>query len=329
MKNFDWTRYWYSVEQGKANDEKGVSFDSEKGFLNEYDIKRGACQTLDNFENIHCLVMLGEPGVGKTVEIEKEFNRIKSKITTEENIDEVSKTQEDIQLKKQIESLYVNLGSIQDIFDLYKELFDSETFVEWLKNDYDLYLFLDGLDEALMQINVLTLKLSEKLKSLPNLKKERFFLRLSCRSLQWNELSEFQKFLQSFWKSTDDYQQLRIAPLSEQDVILAAESTGISNTSHFLDEIHDKNAEYFASDPTTLQMIINEFKQNSALSSDQFEIYEKGCRAYCEETSGRVETKRASSLIKEDKYRIAARIAALIIFSNKEAVWTAIDTGEH
>jgi hypothetical protein len=329
MKNYDWTRYWYLIEKDKTDSERGFLFDSEKGFLNEYDVKQETCKTLDHYENTHCLILLGEPGVGKSTEIIKEFERIKSKITNEERIEEVSELQEDVQLKKRVESLFVNLGSIQEIFDLYKELFESEIYIEWLKNDYDLYLFLDGLDEALTQINVLTSKLSEKLRAIPNLARHRLFLRISCRSLQWNDLGEFQKFLESFWNTSNDYQQLRLAPLSEQDVILAAISSEINNPNQFVAEIYNKNAEYFASDPTTLQMLINEFKKNSTLSSDQFEIYEKGCLAYCEETSGRVETGRASSLTKEEKYRIAARAAALIIFSNNESVWTTIDTGEH
>lgn len=319
MNSYNWTRYWYSFKED--------TFDSEKIFLDEYDIKYKRCLTLDAFEETPCLILLGEPGVGKSYELRKEFERIKSKIAADTNLVNHVAPAEDIQLKKDVDTKFLNLGSIEDVADLHKELFDSEIYVKWLAGDYNLYLFWDSLDEALMQIKTLTTKLAEKLKELPVLVRQRLYLRITCRPAEWNHLGEFQRVLVSIWNEPY-YRELRLAPLSALDVRHAA-SSGDIDSDKFMEEIYNKQAAYFASDPTTLQMLINEFKENSTLPSNQSDIFERGCLIYCEETSGRIEAGRARGLTKEEKFRIASRIASLIIFANKESVWNTIDTGEH
>lgn len=316
---YDWTRYWYS-----AADEK---FDSDKGFLNDFDIAFERCKVLEAFEGIPCLILLGAPGTGKSFEARREAKQLNLKSQSENDVRTLEAPVENAPSGIIVESLYVNLGSIQDIVDLYKELFESEIYGNWENGEHNLYLFLDSLDEALMQINTLTLKLFEKLNALPTEAIGRLFLRIACRPAEWTQHHEFQEKLMMIWNA-DQYLELQLAPLSENNVILAATANEIDEEI-FLREIYEKEIANFASDPTTLDMLMNEFKKNSSLPAEQSTIYEKGCLIYCEETAGRIEAGRATGLAKEEKLLIGGRIAALTTFCNKEAIWNAIDTGEH
>jgi hypothetical protein len=47
---------------------------------------------------------------------------------------------------------FVDLGLATDARDLRESLFDHPTFVAWVQRKHRLYLFLDALDEAKVQI---------------------------------------------------------------------------------------------------------------------------------------------------------------------------------
>jgi hypothetical protein len=243
------------------------------------------------------LILLGEPGMGKSKEIE----RICEAQIVDENNDK----------------LYFPLSSYGDENRLVREIFQSEEINQWKANKKNLYLYLDGLDEALLSIIPLALLLGDEIGKLP---KERLFLRIACRTAEWSNLSDLESKLKGIWKE-DKFKILQIALLQSKDVEIAAQAEKFDGKK-FLDEIYNKSATALASKPVTLQLLLNLFKKKSSLPNTQTELYEKGCLNYCEENNERRKAaKRIGNLMPEQKFRIASRIAALMIFGNKSSIW--------
>jgi hypothetical protein len=294
QKTYDWQRYWYKDENSPL---------IINGFLYIHEYTKDVF-TLDTVLDVSCLVLLGEPGMGKSREIEKVF---KNQIEDENN-----------------SKLYFNLSSYGDENRLVKDIFDSDKIKQWKEDSSNLYLFLDSLDEALLNINTLALLLADEIEKLP---KERLFLRIACRTAEWSNLSVLENKLKEIWRE-DRCQILQISPLQQKDVEIAAQSLSL-DAEKFLAEIFDKNVSALASKPITLQFLLNLFDKNKSLPSTQTELYEKGCLTLCEEKNERRKaSKRIGKLTPEQRLVISARIAALMIFGNKSSIWIGGITGE-
>ncbi|HSK72810.1 MAG TPA: hypothetical protein VK892_14005, partial [Pyrinomonadaceae bacterium] len=293
-KNYDWQRYWFS---------EGNSPLIINGFLYVHEYTKSVF-TLETLTDVSCLVLLGEPGMGKSNEIKKIYET--------QTIDENSK------------KLYFNLSSYGDENRLVRDIFDSDEIRQWKNASSNLYLFLDSLDEALLNINTIALLLADEIEKLP---KERLFLRIACRTAEWSTLSFLENKLKEIWKD-DKCQILQIAPLQQKDVEVAAQDENL-NAEKFISEIFNKSVSALASKPITLQFLLNLFGKNGSFPSTQTELYEKGCLTLCEEKNDRRKaSKRIGKLTPEERFVISARIAALMIFGNKSSIWIGGITGE-
>lgn len=292
--NYHWQRFWYKDEDSPI---------TINGFLYVHEYTKGVF-TLDSVSDISCLVLRGEPGMGKSREIEKKF---KTKTEDENN-----------------KKIYFNLSSYGDENRLIKDIFYSDKMKQWKESDSILYFFLDSLDEALININTLALLLADEIEKLP---KERLFLRIACRTAEWSNLSDLENKLKNVWKE-DKCQILQISPLQQKDVEIAAQSENLS-AENFLAEVFNKNVSALASKPVTLQFLLNLFRKNGSFPSTQTELYEKGCLTLCEEKNERRKaSKRIGKLTPEQRFVISARIASLMIFGNKSSIWISGITGE-
>lgn len=294
--NYDWKRYWHKF---------GDSPHIFSGFLYVSEYSKDVFN-LDSVSDTPCLILLGEPGMGKSKEIE----RIYETQIVDENTDKV----------------YSNLSSYGygDTERLIREIFQSDKINQWKANNTNLYLYLDSLDEALLGIDTLALLLADEIEKLP---KERLFLRIACRTAEWSNLSALENKLKGIWKE-DKCKILQIALLQSKDVEIAAKAENL-DSGKFLAEIYNKSATALASKPVTLQLLLGLFRKNSSFPNTQTELYEKGCLNYCEETNERRKAaKRIGKLTPEQRFRIASRIAALMIFGNKSSIWIGGTTGE-
>ena len=294
--NYDWKRYWHKF---------GDSPHIFNGFLQVSEYLKDVFG-LDVVSDTSCLVLLGEPGMGKSNEIERIY---KAQIVDENN-----------------DKLYFNLSSYGygDTERLVREIFQSDKINQWKVNNKNLYLYLDSLDEALLGINTLALLLVGEIEKLP---KDKLFFRIACRTAEWSNLSALENKLKEIWKE-DKLNILQIAPLQSKDVETAAQAENL-DSEKFLAEIYNKSATALASRPVTLQLLLNLFRKNSSFPNTQTELYEKGCLNYCEENNERRKaTKRIGNLTPEQRLIIASRIAALMIFGNKSSIWIGGTTGE-
>jgi hypothetical protein len=285
--NYDWKRYWHKF---------GNSPHISNGFLFVSEYLKDVF-SLDEVLDTSCLILLGEPGMGKSNEIERIY---KTQVVDENN-----------------DKLYFPLSSFGNEDRLVREIFQSDTINQWKSNNKNLHLYLDGLDEALLSINPLALLLADEIEKLP---KERLFLRIACRTAEWSNLSALEDKLKGIWKE-DKFKILQIALLQSKDVEIAAQTEKLESQK-FLAEIYDKNVSEFASTPFDLQFLLDIFNEKKSLPFTQKEIYEKGCLIKCEENNERRKAaKRIGKLKPEQKFRIASRIAALMIFGNKSSIW--------
>ncbi len=165
-KIFDWNRIW--IKRGDT-----IHYDNH-GFLrvlSEKDTWRPSTGCLYTNElaiklkGTQILVLLGEPGIGKTVEFKRLY----------QNEEEEFKLSGDIFLKFEL----IDFASDSS---LKEEIFANKNIENWKKTDKKLFLYLDGLDEGMLSISVLTKVLARELRKLPL---ERVFLCITCRSAVW------------------------------------------------------------------------------------------------------------------------------------------------
>jgi len=293
-KNYNWERFWY-----KAGSASRVS----TGFLEVYRLPSQKIIThpdavlFEEISKIPCLVMLGESGMGKTHTLDSERDSIPQK-------DKV---------------LFVNLGACGSELTLYKDLFNSADFIAWKQSTYSLHLFLDGLDECQSRIPNIGERIIIEFDKHKD-KLNRLFLRIACRTGSWGK--ELEQNLKKIWND-DAFGLYELAQLTADDVKLAATDNSI-NPDEFLAEIHHKQLVPLAARPVTLKLLLAEYQDvNKQLPSNQADLYLKGCQRLCRER-----TELRQQLIKLDEHQclaVAARIAAISVFTGRPVVWKGID----
>jgi predicted NACHT family NTPase len=296
---YGWKRFW-CPRSGTINLADG-------GYLYDPDAEWGkACNpdlvSLEAIADVPCLVLLGEPGIGKSQELDT------LKALTEKKIDNSSQV------------LELNLRSCTN---LKEDLFKDETFTDWLENSYHLHLFLDSLDEGLLSIPTLAAGLVDELKKSKYQNHiNRLHLRLACRTFVFPAILE--EGLKDVWKEAN-FAIYELAPLRRIDVIEAAKAEGFSSDD-FLKEVDQKNVVPLAIKPITLVFLLNTYrKHNGQFPPNQklHELYLEGCQELCAEPKDkeRHPLRSVSHLVLEKRLKIAARIAAITIFTNRFAIW--------
>ncbi|MEZ6049599.1 MAG: hypothetical protein R3C11_29270 [Planctomycetaceae bacterium] len=301
---YPWKRYWYPRGEKYRLSEHGYLVDplSQQGMYVNASLKQ-----LSEYDETNCLVLLGEPGIGKSTEFEAELNRVKEKL---------SETGD--------ECVFINLNVYQTDSRLIVDAFENESVKNWLDGENQLVLFFDSLDEGRLSIKQISTILSTELKKLKPYA-NRLKIRVACRTAEWSSILE--KALSEMWsKDSGHVHILELAPLSQQDVEIAVEANGMDSTD-FLKQVEKVAAEPFAFNPVSLDLLLQIYHQNKSLPSTSREIYSKGCLLLCEEVSEtRMEAKFTGNLTAEQRLRIASRIAACQIFSGQTIIGTSRTT---
>ena len=79
---------------------------------------------------------------------------------------------------------HVDLGAYEEGASLVGAIVESPAWRRWRESEDLLYLFLDGLDEALLHVKAIHKRLIAELKKLDG-DVARLRLRISCRSAEW------------------------------------------------------------------------------------------------------------------------------------------------
>lgn len=294
-----WQRFWYPHDKESNLHGGGYLIDplAENGkWLNPNVV------TFESIESIPCLVLLAEPGMGKTRTLRDiEFPRIKQVLESEGN-----------------KCLWVDLAECRSDYRLDKELIESDEIKQFPMANHQLHIFLDSLDEGPMSPTKLLeylIRFLRKTEVLNNLR--RLYLRLICRSSVWP--MDYQSKLRELW-AEDQVRVFKLAPLRGQDVEQFARVNKVDEK-RFLQELAQKQAVPFAATPATLQMLVSLYKRDGQFPSKQTELYEQGCLQLCEDTESRKELDVSGKISVNARMQIAGRIAVVTIFTDQPSVF--------
>jgi hypothetical protein len=201
--SFPWTRFWCPRD--------GALVLASDGFLLDPESPYGATANPDvvpfeRIESATCLVLLGEPGLGKSTALRQHRDGVEV---------EAAETGTAI--------LWKDLNAYQSEERLIRAVFEDSRFTAWAAGDGVLHLFLDSLDECLLRIDTLACLLSEELARFPI---SRLRLRLACRTAVWPALLEHR--LRELWgdAAVGVYE---LTPLRRRDVAEAAQASQIDD----------------------------------------------------------------------------------------------------
>lgn len=299
MKNirYQWKRYWVPYK----ND--GISL-TDHGFLEDPTGEFGKyvspnLATLEDLKKLGCLILVGEPGIGKSSEIKELYYA-----TAKESGDD--------------HALWIDLKDVMTPEGFISRLTNDPRYKNWSENNEPLYLFLDSFDEGTFSFprfaNAFSALLTDHHKNISNL-----YLRISCRTALWPSYMEGN--LVVLW-GEETCQTHELCPLTKKDVETALEAQGIDKQA-FLAEVYSKDASGLAGKPLTLKFLIDVFLENKGhLPDRKSEIYSRGCELLVQEPQAwkRVNPPVKPKLNLPQKIAVAERIAIATLVGGKPTI---------
>lgn len=297
--HYDWRRYWEAWEDERAAVPATnylPELDSE--WERRYD---DTLRTLDQLEHVPCLVLLGEPGIGKSTAVKAEAARLK-------------------QAGQRV--VYHDLKEFADASDLTSSIFKSNSLA-------DTTLFLDSLDEGLTVVERLATVLPRLIREAredPTVAAG-MHIRITCRSTEW-PLSATNALRAIF--PPNGLQVWHLCRLRRSDVEKAAGHPhwGIDGRA-FSEEVDERRAVAFAAKPVTLNLLLQIKTAAGILPSRQEELYREGLTELCKDPNAwRREEGEAGVLPLERRFALARRIAVLSILGQKPFIERVVQMGQ-
>jgi hypothetical protein len=294
LPDFNWIRFWVTREGYLLLDDDGFLADPEGKFGS---LRNPYALPFESVSGRRCAVLLGEPGIGKSTELER-----------------VSR--QGVSAPAVAEVLALNLKDYSSDSLLVHDLFENPKLRDWATGSDELLLSLDSLDECMLRVETVANLLSSRLGRYPI---DRLWLRIACRTAVWAQLQSLERTLAGLW-SPEQFGVFELLPLRREDVETAATASGIQPEA-FLSEVISRKAVPFAIKPLTLRFLLEQFRQDRHLPDRIEEIYLEGCRWLCTEANpSRVETGRTGKLSPDQRLAVAGRLAALTLFTGRTAI---------
>ncbi|MEZ4730239.1 MAG: hypothetical protein R3E79_24175 [Caldilineaceae bacterium] len=296
-QTYPWQRYLCPANESYARTADGFLIPPDESTLRR---PNQHLRTVASLAHEPCLVILGEPGIGKSRVLQEFADTHRSQLGPNDIV---------------IEEKFAGFATVGD---LRSELFQSPDFESWRRGVGTLYLFLDALDEAHVPIAPLMQTLLRNLRDKPC---ERLFLRLSCRTTTWPH--DYEQELCSFWNLAT-LPIYKTTVLSRQDVRLAAEANKITSDD-FFNQLVISEVTPLAVIPITLELLLQLYDKSGALPKSRRELYAKGCRHLCEETNLQHQRIQSRAMLLEQRLLVVARIAALSFLAGREVIDSSIN----
>lgn len=350
ISSIPWERYW--VERGGSYEADDDGFTVEPGTIHPLLARRNPnLSQLDALDDVRCVLALGDPGLGKSWEIDAYVARLAA------GRDAAARA---------ASPPMVLLGFDITEFDTRDQvrdaIFAAPELVAWKSADAGLlYLVLDSLDESLMRLDPLCEYLLDEFTRLPL---DRLRLRIACRTAVLpqafrvgldvlfsaavpevappvqdtnvaggettpTEPTRDSAVLPDTRGSTRAPRRRALAtvelvPLSRRDAREAAErQLGSSEAaSAFLGAVDAADAGHFAARPQTLFSLIHRFQTGKSLQVQQAELFRGLIEYACgpEPVRPRGNERRPTRTDGEQRARVAARICAAQLFGNRPTI---------
>ena len=297
---YPWKRFWYPREGLASLADDGFLLDPDSEYARYY---QSDAVPYASISDTQCLILFGEPGIGKSIALRAEFEAVKAGVAA--------------------------TGDAADWFDLRdfssedrleRNILESEKVENWQGSQNTLHLFLDSLDEGLLRIDNISRVLLSVLEKLPT---PRLRLRIASRPLDWQ--ASLERGFVEIW-GQDNVRAYQLAPLRKADVVVAAESSRIDG-GQFIDQVVSRDVVPFAVKPVTLTFLLGFFEKGQALPVSRTELYHEGCKRLCEEQNldRRDSPKTRGTLVPSQRMDIASKIAAMTQLSNRSGIWLGLD----
>ena len=196
---YPWSRFWVARDSTIDLSDAGFLQDPTEG-----PARWQRPSPLAALQDWRALVLLGEPGIGKSTALREEADRMES-LAADSNL----------------VSIYVDLRDFSSETLLYRRVFESEKFIAWKNGGSHLFLHLDSLDEALLRIDSIANLLASELPGTPT---ERMSIRIACRTAVW-PAATLGVALTNIWGEASG--AFELAPLRRHDLFVALEAHGI------------------------------------------------------------------------------------------------------
>ena len=296
---FPWTRYWVPRDQAPTiTDGYLVSPSTEQSWLAPR--QAAELKTLAQLADVPCLVLLGDPGTGKSVELKNEEVRHRSAQAG------TSHAVLRIDLKR----------SSPDVLE--REAFGAPEFIGWANGQHSLTILFDSMDECWRRTPQLGRFLLSRLRPvLAGKSAQPLFVRLNCRAAEWQ--SEIEEDLRKAFgeKTTGEKVQIwRLAPLCQGDVRLAATGSGLDADS-FLRQVAAVDVNALAAHPVTLLMLLGMAREGKGLGKNRAEIYAAGCEMLCRDAHQSASAVPRLPTTPQQRLACASYLAAVAALTNR------------
>lgn len=297
-----WKRFWCRFGGRPIHiGDQGFLTDPESEYTRFYSPE---LYTLDQLAAESCLILCGDPGIGKTTVIQQHKDVLKSSLGERGHF------------------MLIDFRDVPSDSAFSRWTFDSIEWQRWRASTDKLLLVVDGVDEGLVKIPGFVSYLAASLRNEPI---DRLKLILACRSAEWpvNEGPQLISLFGDFEKAPI----YELCPLRQCDAELAAEKNGLEPHG-FIQNVYQQKVAGMAALPTTLFFLLDEFREGGGFSRTHRQLYERGCERMSREIDARRaeamrqlrKTERISS--PQEIYEAASRLAALLLVCGKSAVHT-------
>ena len=294
--HYEWDRFWR--ERGAPASIFDDGFLADPHDCRQWHITSSAVP-FGEIRTATCLVLLGEPGIGKSQAIRD----VCAPLTPTASLGTDDPTA-------------VNRKSYGSESDLWRDLRDRPGFRQWVDGGDALELYLDSLDECLLRAPSAVEFLIDKLNNL-RAPMSQLRLRVTCRTAEWSDVWE--RDLAALWPEPVKARVYELMPLRRRDVIAAAVTDGL-DADLFMAEVGRVSAVPLAAKPVTLRFLLDLFKRDKLLPRTRGELYRMGCELLCQEPSGSRQRLRPAQGA-DRRMRVAGRIAATTVFGNRASIY--------